>query len=242
MRNIKLLLEDVSCLYGEEQSDLLSPCINSILDRQFYVRFHFQEGMKLLKEFLQDRDGPHALIRLALRKDQDESNEFYLRRKQAKAHMVACMQSMHTLSDTLAHVVYFSTGQNLDTKTCLESKKVLMFSVQKALKLDPTKAEIEGLLKQLTEHVDYRYLADIVNHSKHRRIIGTPFSVSMIEDADQPPYGLQLEAFEHEGRTHSSKWLEPFLEREYKRQADLIIQIGEKLNRWVKNKRTLADL
>lgn len=61
----------------------------------------------------------------------------------------------------------------------------------------------------------------------------------MDEYADQP-YGLQLEAFEHEGRTHSSKWLEPFLEREYKRQADLIIQIGEKLNRWVKNKHTLA--
>ncbi|PTQ76657.1 hypothetical protein C8R26_11556 [Nitrosomonas oligotropha] len=240
--NVKLLLEDFSCLYGEKQSDLLSPCIYSIVDREFYARFHFKEGTKLLKEFLEDKDDQNALIMLVLHKDQDESSEFYLRRRQAKAHMVACMQSLHALSDTLAHVVYFATGQNRDKKTCLESKKVLMFSVQKALELDPTKAEIEGLLKQLTEHIDYRYLADIVNHSKHRRIIGTPFSVSMIEDADQPPYGLQLEAFEYEGRTHSSKWLEPFLEREYKRQADLIIQIGEKLNRWVKNKRTIADL
>lgn len=239
--NVKLLLEDVFCLYGEKQSDLLSPCIYSILDRQFYVRFHFQEGTKLLKEFLEDKDDQSALIMLILGKDEEEYNEFYLRRKQAEAHMVACMQSMHALSDTLGHAIYFATGQNLDTKTYLESKKISIFSTRKALKLDPTKAEIEDLIRQLIEHSDYRYLSDIVNHSKHRRIIGTPFSVSMAEDADRP-YGLQLKAFKHEDRTYSSEWIEPFLEREYKRQDVLIIQIGEKLNRWVKNKRTLADL
>lgn len=237
--NLKPLLEDVSCLYGDKQRDLLSTCLYSIVDRQFYVRFHFQEGMKLLKEFLEDKDDQSTLIMLILGKDEEEYNEFYLRRKQAEAHMVACMQSMHALSDTLGHVVYFATGQNLDAKTYLESKKISIFSTRKALELDPTKAEIENLIRQLIEHSDYRYLSDIVNHSKHRRIIGTPISVSIVESADRP-YGLQLKAFEHQDKIYSTEWVEPFLEREYERQAVLVNQIGEKLNHWVRNKRNLT--
>lgn len=233
------LLEDVSCLYGNKQRDLLSPCINSINKRQFYVRFHFQEGMKLLKEFLENKDDQSALIMLILGNDEEEYNEFDLRRRQAEAHMVACMQSMHALSDTLGHVVYFATGQNLDVKTYLESKKISICSARKALKLDPTKVEIEDLITQLIEHSDYRYLADIVNHSKHREIIGTPFSVSMVEGADQP-YGLQFKGFERESKTYLPEWVEPFLEREYVRQAALVNQIGEKLNHWVRNKRVLT--
>jgi hypothetical protein len=205
------------------------------------MRFHFQEGMKLLREFLEDKDDQSTLIMLILGNDQDEDNEFDLRRRQAEAHMVACMQSMHALSDTLAHVVYFATGQNLDSKTYREPKKVSIFSIRTALKLDPTKAEIEDLITELIEHSDYEYLADIVNHSKHREIIGTPFSVSMAEDADRP-YGLQLKAFEHENRIYSAKWVEPFLEREYERQVVLVNRIGEKLNHWVRNKCTLTNL
>lgn len=82
------MLEDVSCLYGEKQSDLLSPCIYSIVDREFYARFHFKEGTKLLKEFLEDKDDQSALIMLILGKDEEEYNKFYLQRKQAEAHMV----------------------------------------------------------------------------------------------------------------------------------------------------------
>ncbi len=237
---LKLLLEDISCLYGEKQRDLLSPCLYSIVDREFYVRFHFQEGMKLLKEFLEDKDDQSTLIMLILGKDEEEYNEFYLRRKQAEAHMVACMQSMHALSDTLGHVVYFATGQNLDAKTYLESKKISISSTRKTLRLDPTKAEIEDLIGQLIDHSDYRYFADIVNHSKHRRIIGTPFSVSMAEGADLP-YGLQLKAFDHEDRIYSAKWVEPFLEREYERQVVLVNRIGEKLSHWVTSKRVLTS-
>lgn len=237
--NLKSLLEEVSYLYGDTQRDLLSLCLYSIVDRQFYVRFHFQEGMKLLKKFLENKDDPNTLIMLILGKDEEEYSEFYLRRKQAEAHIVACMQSMHALSDTLGHVVYFATGQNLDAKTCLESKKISIFSTRKALKLDPTKAEIENLIRQLIEHSDYRYLSDIVNHSKHRRIIGMPFSVSIVEGADQP-YGLQLKAFEHQNRIYSTKWVEPFLEREYERQVVLVNQIGKKLNHWVRNKCNLT--
>lgn len=238
--NLNQLHEDVARLYGVKQWGLLSPCLYSINDRKFYARFHFQEGMKLLKEFLENKDDQSTLIMHILGTDGEQYDEFYLRCKQAKAHLVACMQSMHALSDTLGHAIYFATGQNLDAKTRLKPREISIKTTQKALKLDPTAAEIESLTRQLIEHSDYQYLADVVNHSKHRRVIGTPFSVSTIESADWP-YGLKLEAFEHEGRIYPTEWVEPFLEREYKRQAALVIEIGEALNRWVKNKNNLTE-
>ena len=238
--NLEQLREDVVRLYGAKQWGLLSPCLYSIIDRKFYARFHFQEGMRLLKKFLNNKDDQNILIMLILNADREQYEEFYLRCKQAKAHVVACMQSMHALSDTLGHAVYFATGQNLDAKIRLKSREITLKNVYKALmKLDPTATEIEGLTRQLIEHSDYQYLADVVNHSKHRRIIEIPFSVSISESANLP-YGLQLEVFEHDGKVYQREWVEPFLEREYNRQADLVIQVCEAMNRWVKNKNKLT--
>ena len=114
--NLEQLREDVVRLYGAKQWGLLSPCLYSIIDRKFYARFHFQEGMRLLKKFLNNKDDQNILIMLILNADREQYEEFYLRCKQAKAHVVACMQSMHALSDTLGHAVYFATGQNLARK------------------------------------------------------------------------------------------------------------------------------
>jgi len=238
--NLKQLREDVERLYGAEQREWLSPCLDSVADRQFYARFHFQEGMRLLGEFLENRDDQSSLIMLIVGTDREQYEEFYIRRKQAEAHVVACMQSMHALSDTLGHVLYFATGQNLDPQTRLDPRRVSIFLAQAALKLDSAAAGVEALTKQLIDHPDYRYLVDVVNHSKHRSVIGTSFTVSMIEGADRA-YGLELKAFQHQGRVYPKQWADSILEREYGRQAALIIQIGDALNRWVREKCALTS-
>lgn len=233
--NLKQLRDEVERRFGVQQRELLSPCLDSIVARKFYARFHFQEGMRLIQEFLKDRDDQRSLIPLILGAEMEEYDEFYVRRKQAEAHVVACMQSMHALSDTLGHVLYFASGQNLDPETQLDPRKVSIHSVRVALKRDPSAVALEKLVGILIDHSDYRYLADVVNHSKHRSVIGTSFTVNLTEDADQP-YGLELRAFEHESRKYPKQRVESILTREYGRQAALIIQAGEALNRWVREK------
>ena len=122
--DLKQLREDVERLFGREQRDLLSPCLNSIVDRQYYARFHFQEGIRLIKEFIEHRDDQVSLTLLVVGANPQEQEEFCVQRKQTEAHVVACMQSMHALSDTLGHVLYFATGGNLDPKRRLDLWKV----------------------------------------------------------------------------------------------------------------------
>jgi hypothetical protein len=240
--NLKQLRHDVGLLYGEDQVQLLSPCLNSIVDRKFYARFHFQEGMRLLQDFLQS--GEHdesSLMRLMLSIGEEPSDEFHMRRRKAEAHVVACMESLHSLSDILGHAIYFSTGQNLDGKTRLNPRKVSIQAIRPTLQALPNAAELGALTNKLTEHPDYKYLADIVNHSKHRSVVGTAFTVSFIEHAEQR-YGLELRAFEYEGRVYSKRWTEPVLEKEYGRQSTLVIKIGVALNEWVRHRCTLINL
>jgi hypothetical protein len=195
--------------------------------------------MRLLKEFLQHRDDQSSLIKLILGVNHEEYGEFYTRQKQAEAHVIACMQSMHALSDTLGHVIYFATGQNRDVNTCLDPKSISIYSIQAGLERDPTITEMRCLTKELTDHPDYQYLSDFVNHSKHRSVIGTSFTISLVETADKP-YGLELKAFEHNGRVYGKRWVDSTLESEYGRQATLVISIGEALNQWVRGRCALT--
>lgn len=238
--SLKQLRDDVELLFGADQQELLSPCVDSIVDRMYYARFHFQDGMRPLKAFLDGRDDQSSLFSLIVGADGEQSGEFYLRKKHAEAHIVACLQSMHALSDTLGHVLYFSTGQNLNPNTRLQPRAVSIHSVRTGLlKLNPKAIELEQLTGQLIDNPDYQYVADIVNHSKHRSIIGASFTVGLTDSAD-PPYGLEFRAFEYNGKKYPKRWVESFLENEYGRQSALIIQIGVALNKWVREKCALA--
>lgn len=241
--NLKELKEDVEFLYGRHQRDLLAPCLASIVDREWYARFHLQEAMILLKEFLANRDDEISLIRLTLGSDELEQKEFYLRRRKAEAHLVACMQSMHALSDTLGHVVYFSLGMNLSAHEVLDARKISIHAVHALLKAETTTQYLKGLVNQLIEPTSYQYLSDLVNHSKHRSIVGTSFTVESDQSSGRL-YGLEFIAFSYEGkegvRNHDSRWADSFIEVEYARQSALANQIGNTLNQLVREKRALT--
>jgi hypothetical protein len=70
-------------------------------------------------------------------------------------------------------------------------------------------AELAPQLKAWIDHPEFRYLADVVNCSKHRRLIRTGYGVSLI-DSDSKVYGLQFEAFEKDGREYGARWVEDF--------------------------------
>lgn len=233
--NLEQLREDVRHLFGDEQRRHLSPSLNSIVHRQIYARFHFQESKRILGELLEGRDNEAVLRDLIFGANPDAYYEFASRRLHAEAHIVALLQSLHSLSDILAHAIYFALGLNLDKATMLSPKRVYLHRV---LRLAPP-SDMRDLLRALIEHKDYQYLSDIVNHSKHRSIVQTPYSVDTT-GSDTLPHGLKLDAFVYDDRAYPALWAHPFLESEYNRQSALITSIGESLNVLVSAMRTFA--
>lgn len=234
--NLEQLREDVRFLFGNEQRERLSPSLNSIVDRQTYARFHFQESKRILGEVLNERDGKSILIDLIFGADRNAQHEFAYRRKFAEAHCLAFLQSLHSVSDILAHAIYFALGLNLDKATRLSPKRVYL---HKVLALLPP-GEMKTRLQELIDHKNYRYLGDIVNHSKHRSIVQTPYSVDAT-GCDTQPHGLKFAAFDYDNQAHPARWADPFMESEYNRQSALITRIGELLNDFVQNMQSSTD-
>jgi hypothetical protein len=234
--NLEQLREDVTFLFGDEQRECLSPSLNSIVDRQTYARFHYQESKRILGEVLNDRDDQAILFDLIFGADRNARHEFANRRKFAEAHIVAFLQSLHSLSDILAHAIYFALGLNFHKATRLPPKRVYLHKVQALL----PPGEVSVRLQELINHEDYRYLADIVNHSKHRSVIQTPYSVD-ITGCDTQPHGLKFAAFVYDDQAYPARWADPFMESEYNRQSALITSIGELLNDLVRSQGNLYD-
>lgn len=234
--NLQQLREDVRLLFGDEQREYLSPSLNSIVDRQTYARFHFHETKRILGEVLEGRDHKSVLCDLIFGADPNAHHEFANRRKHAEAHVIALLQSLHSLSDILAHAIYFALGLNLCKATRLPSKRIYLHQV---LPLLPP-GKMTSLLQELIDHEDYRYLADIVNHSKHRSVVQTPYSVDAT-GCDTQPHGLKFATFVYDDHAYPARWADPFMEAEYNRQSALITRIGEHLNDLVRSKRNLAD-
>jgi hypothetical protein len=234
--NLEQLREDVTFLFGDEQRERLSPSLNSIVDRQTYARFHYQESKRILGEVLNDRDDQAILIDLIFGADHNAHHEFANRRKFAEAHVVAFLQSLHSLSDILAHAIYFALGLNLHKATRLPPKRVYLHKVQALLPA----GEVSVRLQELINHEDYQYLADIVNHSKHRSVIQTPYSVD-VTGCDTQPHGLKFAAFVYDDQAYPARWADPFMESEYSRQSALIACIGELLNDLVRSQGSLYD-
>ena len=235
--NFEQLREDVSIVFGNEQRERLSPSLNSIVDRQTYARFHFQESKRILGEVLNGRDEQSILTDLIFGADRNAQHEFAYRRKLAEAHIVAFLQSLHSLSDILAHAIYFALGLNLCKTTRLAPKRVYLHKVQALL----PPGEVNIHLKELIDHEDYRYLANIVNHSKHRSVVQTPYSVDAT-GCDTQPHGLKFAAFVYDDQAYPARWADPFMESEFHRQSALITRTGEFLNDLVRSRRNLGAM
>ena len=145
-----------------------------------------------------------------------------------KAHIISLLRQMHSIPDLLAHVIYYCFGFNLDNKTHLAANKVSLHNVKKILGNRSTYSELIELLNLLTGNDDYRYLKDLGNYTKHRANVVPKLSYSMEHKGEQV-YKFTFEAFESYPEVSAID----FLNREYNRQSERIIAIGNKLNELV---------
>lgn len=218
--DLKALRDDVEAVHGRDHARDLAPCLQSIVKRQSYAQYHFAEAHRLMVEDLGSRDQGAILTELILPTDPEKYDDFHRRREHAEAHYLALMQSMHAIADTLAHVLYFA----LDMGT-LAARDIALHRVQKLLHAGPIKTAVSNMMADS----ELSYMAEVVNHSKHRSVIGTPLSVDFTGREPQS-HGLRFIAFERDGRPHPQRWVEPFVRSAFARQSVHVVDIGLLLN------------
>ncbi|MCY1282062.1 hypothetical protein D9M70_308860 [compost metagenome] len=233
--SLKELKDDVTGLYGKERCDQLLDSLESIVDRSDFAKYHFHEFERLLSEFMAGKEDDTSIAMALFGADEEEEASFQKVRMQAVANVIACMQSMHAVADTLSHVIYFSLDMQSSNDSRLAQRSISIHSVRQRLTLVGDAHSLHKLIGEFVDHQGFIYLNDVVNQSKHRSLIGTSYTLNMTGVGRL--HGLEFKAFKREGRTYGPRWVDDYLKEEFSRQSRLIIQIGQELNGVVRRRK-----
>lgn len=207
--------------YGKEHLAKLSPSLNSIFERQEFSRFHFHESKDALEKILHDKTTQASLLNIIFTKD----SEFDECKFRARAHIISCIQNMHCVSDTLSHVIYYS----LNLTNAKNESEISLSKVNDWLKSEKKFTSLSRMLESLMNHEDYKYLTALTNHSKHRSIISPNFNVNLRNNG-KDMQEMKFREFEYRKKNYSSRNTYDFLESEFNRESNLIINIGNEIN------------
>jgi len=224
--DLKQLRDDVEAAFGRDQRALLGPSLQSVVERRAFCRFHHTEATRLVETASAGQSESDRMMWILGGGPEDE-HEFTWVRFQAAAHITACVQSLHSVADILAHVVYFARGMNLGHSTMMVGRDISSSSVRRRL---PPGEILDAMSAFVAD--GFGYIAALVNASKHRSIVNVGYSIDLT-GADELPHGLKFTAFEHHGVTYPARWVTPTLSVEYERQERLLHTVGPLLNREV---------
>lgn len=213
-------------IHGKSALFKISPCLDSIVERQEFAHYHFNEAKNLLNSYMDSSYPDMELFRLIFSADDHNKEEFKDKRFQARAHVVGCIQSIHSVSDILSHVVYYA----LNLSQAKNERDINVFNVIRWLGTDIKFEIIKKGLIELTDHQDYKYLVALTNHSKHRSIVSLIFNFNL-RKPNQGMKELVFPQFSYGRKNFHKKSVFEFLEAEFYRQSRAIIEIGNEINR-----------
>lgn len=229
--DLNVLRQAVEKLYGPEHLAKLLSSLNSIVERQEFSRFHFHESKDALEKILHDKTDQTSLLRLVLSFGSEDREMFKECKFRASAHITSCIQNMHSVSDILSHVIYYS----LNIRSAKNESAISLKYVHKQIKAIVELDALDKMLESLINHKDYEYLAAVVNHSKHRSIVEPYFNVNLRKQG-KDMQEMRFREFVYSGKGYPSRHAYEFFESEFNRESTLIIDIGNEVNRIVLDK------
>lgn len=223
--DLNQLRASVERLYGLSQREAISPSLDSVEQRRGFASYHYHEASRIMEEATSGHDTDLKMVQLIMGASEKARQEFGWSRFRAAAHITACVQSMHAITDTLAHALYYAYGMNLYLQNTLAARQINIHTVLRKLPEGAVKEEVKSLI----EHDSFAYLSAMNNHSKHRSMVNTGYSLDLTGEASSS-HGLKFSDFEYNGKQFSARWVRPTLESEYDRQMLLVVNIGQALN------------
>lgn len=211
------LRRKVLARYGEEQERIVEACIRKIADRRGFARYHYHLAMDRLDELVIDGAPTAAAAMMTLASDRFHDVRFI-----AHANIVACVQSMHAVSDNMLHLLYHALGMDRAKATALAVHNIDWKHMRTRL----PNGRVHGEMAAWIDHPDHVYLDGLCNHSKHRSIIQARYGADLEEDV----HGLRFLPFEYRGTQHLQRWVKPFLLAEYARQETHIHALADALD------------
>lgn len=219
--------------FGRDQVDLVKPCLQSVVDRQNFASYHFEEAQRLLKSFKRKHLSDNNLL-LALHgaRNPPARVPFEVLMIKVGAHVSACVQAIHAISDIMASGIYFATGLNLSEHP-LSDRGISISSVTDLVKGTPSLANLADPVSRIAAGQQFEHLSALSNLSKHRTIIRTALNEDWTGNREEM-HELHLPAFSRSTKSGQKHYPEvsftSLTETEYTRLGLLFLEIGHEIN------------
>lgn len=227
--NLNETRDHINRLYGLEQLTLAKSSINSTALRTEYARYHYHEAKKLLKnltsETLKHKSNDEIVLGIM---NEAEQQKFATCTIKIEANVIACLSNIHSVFDTLAHVIYYSLGLNSPEYKTTQGK----VSANKIADLIKSKSELNNLnhlLSELIKEGGSSHLSAMVNSAKHRGVERLRFSPDP-SCKHQNSLILKTPSIIYKEKLYPEMDLEKFLNLEYNRIGNLNVKIGNEIN------------
>ena len=146
----------------------------------------------------------------------DASQNFNLALLKYEANIIAAAQSVHSVPDILAHVLYYILN--------MSKPKIDEINIKNISCKIPDSIFKENL-GSLQSSAEYKYLLAFVNTTKHRRIVPTRYAVPLFTNQ----HGLVFQNFVHKDLPCAEKTADSFLE-EIVSLMNQFVCLGNSLN------------
>lgn len=224
--------------YGTEILNSIDIPMNSITWKFNIAVFHAQKSQEVLYDVLPTEpfEQIKALFENIFDGNSEKNKAITKAQVAAEAHLIAYIQMMHSIHDSLGQVIYYSIIKNQDEKYRIKERYISLKTVHDKLKtLSTEKPEyltIERHVKNFLNSRYFKYLDAINNNIKHYGLVGISSHVSC-DDWSKGVHDFVIQEFSHNGNLIPSKRASKFVNFERDMLFKRIIVIGIALNKAV---------
>jgi len=223
---VNLLREKLNNGHEEARRSLIS-----VLDRQEYARYHYHEVATRWSELMTKASSADERWRIlgwtSSKEERDLLNEVRL---VMSANLIACVQTLHAIPDTLAFALFHSLQLSLPRGK--DESHINAGSVGRWLAANPDLAIFSRVLQTILTSPTFLHLQALSNHGKHRSIIEDSMSAD-VTGTDTVPMRLRFAGFSFKGMKYPIVDALPLLATEFDRMSPIIIECGQMLNSYL---------
>ena len=225
---------------GIEQFEKLKSPLYSIFWKLMLASYHADESKRLYRSFLSEESiegSEEEMVQvvkhffLSLTGSEKDKINFKEALILSEAHIIAYAQSLHSISDILAQVIYIGINlENTLSKPIVENNRYLKY-INNCMRNIGFASNIVNSIDTLLNLSEFQYLQAYDNTTKHQSLIEVNHRISF----DTSKYGILIHPFVYKGNPYSEKWANNFVIQDFQTIKNNIIFVGNELNKHLEN-------
>jgi hypothetical protein len=222
--------------YGEEQLTKVELPLASVSWKLMLAQYHAEESKRLYRNYLTG-EPINELIQvvnqvLPAASGSEKASKFVEARVLSEAHVIAYAQSLHSVADILAQVIYLGLNLERCLPEPIPAHSRGLHSVCNSMLRESLALEVADAINTFRQSPRFLYLQAYVNTTKHRSLVDVTHSISF--ESSDPRYGIKILPFEYKGESLAEKWADDFISQDHAAIREGIVRIGSAVNRFLR--------